>query len=105
MYIDLLYTLLNITTLTSAQWYLGLPFGYPVNVTGIVEMAKIYEDVLGDNLIALQLGELLKICFEMIVVDPVLTFIRQRARSIRTAESWASYGLSGDRIYDRIRHS
>lgn len=56
MYIDLLYTLLNVTTLTDVQWYLGLPFGYPVNVSGIVEMAKIYEDVLGDNLIALQLG-------------------------------------------------
>ena len=56
VYIDLLYTMLNITKLTEAQWYLGLPFGYPVNVSGIVEMAKIYEEVLGDNLIALQLG-------------------------------------------------
>lgn len=50
--------MLNITTLTSTQWYLGLPYGYPVNMTGIATMAKIYEDVLGDNLIALQLGEL-----------------------------------------------
>lgn len=59
VYIDLLYTMLNITTLTGAQWYLGLPFGYPVNVSGIVEMVKIYEEVLGDNLIALQLGKCL----------------------------------------------
>jgi hypothetical protein len=47
----------NITTLTSTQWYLGLPFGYPVNVTGIVNIARIYEHVLGNNLLALQLGQ------------------------------------------------
>lgn len=68
--------MLNITTLTNVQWYLGLPFGYPVNVTGIVAMAKIYEDVLGDNLIALQLGKLLKIYLRMITAE--LTCIRQR---------------------------
>ena len=56
IYVDLLYMLNNITTLTSTQWYLGLPFGYPVNVTGIVDLARIYEQVLGDNLLALQLG-------------------------------------------------
>lgn len=56
IYIDLLYMLLNVTQLTSSQWYLGLPMGYPVNITGIVEMMKIYEDVLGDDLLALQLG-------------------------------------------------
>lgn len=46
----------NITALTSTQWYLGLPFGYPVNVSGIVNLARIYEEVLGNNLLALQLG-------------------------------------------------
>ena len=46
----------NITALTSTQWYLGLPFGYPVNVSGIVDLARIYEEVLGNNLLALQLG-------------------------------------------------
>ncbi|KAF8320741.1 hypothetical protein DL93DRAFT_1730126 [Clavulina sp. PMI_390] len=56
VWIDLLYTLLNITQFTGTQWYLGLPYGYPLNVSGIVEMTLAYEQALGDNLIALQLG-------------------------------------------------
>ncbi|KAF8316072.1 hypothetical protein DL93DRAFT_2193867 [Clavulina sp. PMI_390] len=56
IWIDFLYTLGNITALTSANWYLGLPFGYPVNVTGIVSIAEISQQVLGDSLLALQLG-------------------------------------------------
>ncbi|KAF8316086.1 hypothetical protein DL93DRAFT_2056676, partial [Clavulina sp. PMI_390] len=56
IWVDLVYMLSNITALTSANWYLGLPFGYPVNVTGIVAMAETFEQILGDNLLALQLG-------------------------------------------------
>ncbi|KAF8320735.1 hypothetical protein DL93DRAFT_2073392 [Clavulina sp. PMI_390] len=54
--IDMLYALNNISALLGTQWYLGLPFSYPVNVTGISELTGIFEQVLGDNLIALQLG-------------------------------------------------
>lgn len=54
--IDLLYMLNNISTFLGVNWYLGLPFAYPVNVSGISEMTGIFEQVLGANLIALQLG-------------------------------------------------
>ena len=56
--IDLLYMLNNITNFVGTNWYLGLPFSYPVNISGISAMTGIIEDVLGDNLIALQLGML-----------------------------------------------
>lgn len=54
--IDLLYMMNNITAFLGVNWYLGLPFAYPVNISGISEMTGIFEEVLGDNLIALQLG-------------------------------------------------
>jgi hypothetical protein len=54
--VDLLYMLNNVSALLGVNWYLGLPFAYPVNISGISEMAGIFEEVLGNNLIALQLG-------------------------------------------------
>lgn len=54
--IDLLYTLNNMSALLDIQWYLGLPFSYPLNISGISELTGVFEQVLGDNLIALQLG-------------------------------------------------
>jgi hypothetical protein len=54
--IDLLYMMNNITAFLGVNWYLGLPFAYPINITGISEMTGIFEEVLGDSLIALQLG-------------------------------------------------
>lgn len=46
----------NISALVGVQWYFGLPFAYPLNISGISDMVAIYEEVLGDNLLALQLG-------------------------------------------------
>lgn len=54
--IDLLYLMNNITAFLGVQWYLGLPFAYPVNISGISEMTGIFEQVLGGNLIGLQMG-------------------------------------------------
>lgn len=60
--IDLLYMLNNISALLDVNWYLGLPFSYPVNISGISEMTGIFEQVLGDKLIALQLGTCSNAC-------------------------------------------
>lgn len=46
----------NISALVDTHWYLGLPFAYPLNITGISEMTAIFEEILGDRLIALQMG-------------------------------------------------
>lgn len=46
----------NISDFVGVNWYLGLPFAYPINTTGISDMTAIFEEVLGDRLIALQLG-------------------------------------------------
>lgn len=46
----------NITDFVGVNWYLGLPFAYPVNVSGISAMTAVFQEVLGDKLIALQLG-------------------------------------------------
>ena len=52
----------NITTLVGTQWYGGLPFADPTNTTGIASIVAYAEQILGDNLMALQLGSFL-FCF------------------------------------------
>ncbi|KAF8324445.1 uncharacterized protein EI90DRAFT_2934654 [Cantharellus anzutake] len=54
--LDLFYAMSNISTFVDVQWYAGLPFAAPLNLSGIATMTAYAEQVLGDNLIALQLG-------------------------------------------------
>lgn len=46
----------NISNLLGVDWYFGLPFFDPTNITGITTLAVFSEEVLGTNLIALQMG-------------------------------------------------
>lgn len=52
----------NISELLDVHWYLGLPMAYPLNISGISAMTAVYEEVLGDRLIALQLGVWSSLC-------------------------------------------
>ncbi|KAF9506580.1 glycoside hydrolase family 79 protein [Hydnum rufescens UP504] len=53
---DLFYMMNNISSLVGTRWYGGLPFADPTNTTGIASIIAFAEQVLGDNLIAMQLG-------------------------------------------------
>ena len=54
--VDLYYAMTNISALLGVEWYLGLPFKDPTNTTGIAAMMATIEDIMGDRILALQLG-------------------------------------------------
>ncbi|KAG8865302.1 hypothetical protein FRB96_000192 [Tulasnella sp. 330] len=54
--VELFYAMGNITKLLNVDWYFGLQFINPYNNTNALEAATIIQEVLGDHLISLQLG-------------------------------------------------
>ncbi|KAJ1300657.1 hypothetical protein OPQ81_002305 [Rhizoctonia solani] len=50
---DLLHAMASISNLVQAEWYIGLPF---LNTTYIPAVAQAAQDILGSNLVGLQLG-------------------------------------------------
>ena len=55
--LDLYYAMTNISKFLDVQWYGGLPFAAPLNTSGIALITGYAEEILGDNLIALQMGK------------------------------------------------
>lgn len=53
---DLLYLLSNVSSLVGAQWYFGLAFNDTSNDANALLAAQYVQDILGSNLVALQLG-------------------------------------------------
>ncbi|EJU00548.1 hypothetical protein DACRYDRAFT_23005 [Dacryopinax primogenitus] len=53
---ELLYSLANISALVDAQWYFGLSFNDTSADGNALVVAQYAQDILGNNLIALQLG-------------------------------------------------
>ncbi|KZO91654.1 glycoside hydrolase family 79 protein [Calocera viscosa TUFC12733] len=53
---ELLYVLSNVSELVNAQWYFGLAFNDTAADENALLVAQWAQDVLGDNLLALQLG-------------------------------------------------
>ncbi|EJU00547.1 hypothetical protein DACRYDRAFT_108615 [Dacryopinax primogenitus] len=53
---ELLYSLANISALVEAQWYFGLSFNDTSADGNALVVAQYAQDILGNNLIALQLG-------------------------------------------------
>ncbi|KAH7333658.1 hypothetical protein B0J17DRAFT_676342 [Rhizoctonia solani] len=50
---DLFHAMASISSLVQAEWYVGLPF---LNTTYIPAVAQAAQDILGSNLVGLQLG-------------------------------------------------
>ncbi|KAG8743857.1 hypothetical protein FRC10_011325 [Ceratobasidium sp. 414] len=50
---DLFYAMNSISQLVAAEWYVGLPF---LNTTYIPAIAQAAQDILGTNLVGMQLG-------------------------------------------------
>ncbi|KEP51984.1 putative glycoside hydrolase family 79 protein [Rhizoctonia solani 123E] len=50
---DLFHAMASISSLVQAEWYIGLPF---LNTTYIPAVAQAAQDILGSNLVGLQLG-------------------------------------------------
>ncbi len=55
--LDLYYAMSNISKFLDIQWYGGLPFASPLNTSGIASITGYAEQILGDNLIGLQMGK------------------------------------------------
>ncbi|KAI0830342.1 hypothetical protein BC628DRAFT_1416627 [Trametes gibbosa] len=51
---EMLYLLANVSSLVNAKWYLGIPFNDTTNLR--LEIAEAAEAILGDNVIAFQVG-------------------------------------------------
>ena len=49
-----MYLLANISSLVNVKWYLGVPLNDTQNLA--LEIAQYGEQILGDNLIGLQIG-------------------------------------------------
>ena len=49
----------NISSLIGVDWYFGIAFADPTNFTNQISVADTVVSVLGDNLIALQMGRFL----------------------------------------------
>ena len=49
-----MYLLANISSLVNVKWYLGVPLNDSQNLA--LEIAQYGEQILGDNLIGLQVG-------------------------------------------------
>ncbi|KAG8892735.1 hypothetical protein FRB99_002468 [Tulasnella sp. 403] len=54
--IELFYAMSNITSLVGIDWYFGLAFDQPFNDSNAMLVARAAESILGDHLVALQLG-------------------------------------------------
>lgn len=61
---DLFYMMNNASSLVDVQWYGGLPFADPTNSTGIASIIAFAEEILGDRLLAMQLGVNLSFSFK-----------------------------------------
>ncbi|KAJ3476918.1 hypothetical protein NLI96_g10822 [Meripilus lineatus] len=51
---ELLYLLANVSSLVNTRWYLGIPMNDTANLR--LQIAEVAEDILGDTLLGLQLG-------------------------------------------------
>ena len=51
---ELLYLLANVSSLVNAKWYLGIPFNDTSNLR--LQIAEAAESILGDNVLAFQVG-------------------------------------------------
>ncbi|KAF8332661.1 uncharacterized protein EI90DRAFT_2917640 [Cantharellus anzutake] len=54
--VDLFYMMMNISGLLGVEWYSGLPFKDPTNTTGIAAITATIEEIMGDRIIGLQMG-------------------------------------------------
>jgi hypothetical protein len=70
---DIFTLMLHISELVGTSWFFGLPFDNATNTTGMAAIAATAENILGDTLLALQLGNEPDLC--------VFTFTTRSATS------------------------
>ena len=51
---EILYLLANVSSLVNVKWYLGVPLNDSTDIR--LEIAQYGQQILGDNLIGLQVG-------------------------------------------------